>query len=244
MKSSELSRSGILDALRSGEVTLTAQFTRGSNASFLAVVHHNGMEVDVVYKPVRGENPLWDFPVRTLAKRETAAYVFSEWLGWDLVPPTLFRKDGPLGAGSLQLFISHDPRKNYFTLNEQEIQTLKTTALFDLVINNADRKGSHLVYDSSGRLWLIDHGLCFNAEPKLRTVIWNFAGEPLPFAQGRALDLARQSLNRGSELFTLLHAYLSIAELNALQQRIRHLLDHGIFPSPPPDRRSFPYPPL
>lgn len=238
------SRPAIMEALRCGEISLTGQFAHGSNACFLVSLHHNGIELDAVYKPVRGENPLWDFPARTLAKRETAACLLSEWLGWDLVPPTVFRKNCPLGAGSLQLYIPHDPQKNYFTLSEEELQNLKTTALFDLVMNNADRKGSHLIFDQAGHLWLIDHGLCFNVEPKLRTVIWNFAGEPLPFEQGRALNRARQALSREGELFVLLHGYLSIAELNALKRRIDHLLDQGIFPHPPSDRRSFPYPPL
>ncbi len=234
----------ILEILGNGEVTLTGQFTHGSNANFLASVEFNGGQVEAVYKPVRGENPLWDFPIRTLAKRETAAFAFSTWLGWNFIPPTVFRKDAPLGPGSLQQFIPHDPRKNYFTLSPEEIQSLKCVALFDLAANNADRKGSHLLYDSQGNLWLIDHGLCFNAESKLRTVIWDFAGEPLPSDLGSALDHARRALDRDGGLFALLHPYLSIAELTALQRRISRLLKDGIFPYPPPDRRSFPYPPL
>jgi streptogramin lyase len=120
-----------------------------------------------------------DFPRASLARREVAAYLVSEALGWRLVPPTVYRKDGPIGSGSLQLFIEHDPGYHYFTFSDADRQRLHPVAIFDLLINNADRKGSHLLLDPDGHLWLIDHGLCFHREDKLRTVIWDFAGEPI-----------------------------------------------------------------
>ncbi len=135
-----------------------------------------------MYKPTRGERPLWDFPPASLAGREVAAYLVSEALGWRLVPPTIYRKKGPLGPGSLQAFVEHDPEYHYFTFNESDRQRLRPVALFDLLINNADRKGSHVLLDEQDHMWLIDHGVCFHVEDKIRTVIWDFAGEPFPDA--------------------------------------------------------------
>jgi len=132
-----------------------------------------------VYKPQKGEMPLWDFPEESLAARESAAYLVSEALGWELVPPTIMRPDGPFGPGSYQYFIPHDPEQHYFTFDEAIHKRLRPTALFDLIINNADRKGGHILLGEDGHIWLIDHGLCFHAQPKLRTVIWDFSGQPI-----------------------------------------------------------------
>ncbi len=240
----DLTQEQILALLSKGRMELVGHFVNGSNYTFLATLDDGTTQIEAVYKPVKGENPLWDFPNRTLAKRETAAYILSEWLGWNFVPPTVFRKDGLLGAGSLQIYIDHDPEQHYFSLRPTEIRQLRRVALFDLVINNADRKGSHLIFDSQHRLWLIDHGLCFNTEDKLRTVIWNFAGEAIPEDLLAELRRARNALPRDAELFTLLHPYITIAEIKALEKRVSHLIAVPVFPFPPVDRRSYPYPPL
>ena len=170
----------ILTALQSGKILVKGEFLWGSNYTFLAQIEHAGENLAGVYKPTRGERPLWDFPVATLARREVAAYLVSEALGWRLVPPTVYRRDGPAGPGSLQLYVEHDPEYHYFNFSQEDIQRLRPVALFDLLINNADRKGSHILVDQDRHLWLIDHGICFHEEDKLRTVIWDFAGEPFP----------------------------------------------------------------
>jgi hypothetical protein len=232
------------DVLSRGEMQIVGHFVHGSNYTFLANLKLGSRQVQAVYKPIRGENPLWDFPNRTLAKREVAAFELSEWLGWHLVPPTVFRRSASLGAGSLQLFIEHDPNRHYFTLTQSEIQLLKPVALFDVIVNNADRKGSHLIFDSLDRMWCIDHGLCFNREEKLRTVIWDFAGEPIPLSLLEDLSRARAPLIRDGELFNRLHSYLSIAEIQALEKRISAVIAAPYFPFLPPGRRAIPYPPL
>ena len=131
--------------------------------------------IEAVYKPARGEQPLWDFPASSLGKREAAAYEVSQYLGWDLIPPTVYRtKSLPLGAGSLQLFFRHDPQIHYFSLVKSERPKLLQVCIFDCLVNNADRKGGHVLQDEDGHLWCIDQGLCFNEEDKLRTVHLGF----------------------------------------------------------------------
>jgi uncharacterized repeat protein (TIGR03843 family) len=149
----------ILTALRSGELAVKGEFLWGSNYTFLVKVVHAGENLSGVYKPTRGERPLWDFPVASLARREVAAYLVSEAIGWRLVPPTVYRRNGPAGPGSLQLYIEHDPEYHYFNFSEDDLQRLRPVALFDLIINNADRKGSHILIDNDRHLWLIDHGI-------------------------------------------------------------------------------------
>ena len=159
-----LTKDQILTALQTGEIDLQGQFVLGSNYTFLARLTFESSSFPVVYKPLRGERPLWDFPIKTLGKREAAAFVVSEALGWDLVPPVVFRQKGPFGAGSCQLFVEHDPEYHYFRFSEDDHQRLRPAALFDLVINNADRKGGHILVGTDGHLWLIDHGICFHIE--------------------------------------------------------------------------------
>ena len=239
----------ILPALTHGEIELKGQFLLGSNYTFLVTVHHEGVEIPAVYKPQRGENPLWDFPEASLAGREVAAYLVSEAMGLGFVPLTVLR-DGPFGPGSLQQFIEYDPSYHYFTFSESDHQRLRPVALFDLLVNNADRKGSHLLVEKgTNKLWLIDHGLCFHAEDKLRTVLWDFAGEPVPDELLAALRAFRSTLS--SPLSTLLPPrstplapYLTPAELAALAVRADRLLANPVFPHPPEDRRAYPYPPL
>ena len=236
----------VLETLNNGEITVKGEFLWGSNYTFLVDVNLNGRNLKGVYKPTRGERPLWDFPAASLARREAAAYVVSEALDWTLVPPTVYRRHAPIGPGSLQLYIDHDPEYHYFTFSERDLQRLRPVALFDLVINNADRKGSHVLIDPDDHIWLIDHGICFHVEEKIRTVIWDFAGEPFPEDLCADLSYFRQKFENlngeRSELETGLKAYLSRAEVKAIAQRVDQLLEAGRFPAPNPYRRPYPWP--
>lgn len=227
--------------LQTGELELEGQFTWGSNYTFLVRV---GGQLEGVYKPVRGEQPLWDFPPETLAGREVAAYLLSEALGWQLVPPTVLRAEGPFGPGSLQYRVKHDPELHYFTFEDAVRQRLRPAAVFDLLANNADRKGGHILLGEDQHIWLIDHGICFHEEPKLRTVVWDFAGEPIPAELLDAVRDLQAKLRAGSPLAEQLAAYLSPAELDALRQRAAALLAQPAFPHPPEDERYMPWPPV
>ena len=210
----------------------------GSNYTFLVSVHDEAQEFPAVYKPSRGEQPLWDFPDSTLANREVAAYVVSEGLGFNFVPFTIIREDGPHGPGSLQQFIDYDPEYHYFTFSEDDKARLRPVVLFDLLVNNADRKGSHvLIEKGTGKLWAIDHGICFHAESKLRTVLWDFAGQAIP-------DELLSLLSGYRDLQSGLDAYLNTAEMKAFNRRALELLKSARFPNPPRDRRATPWPPL
>ncbi len=233
-------------ALQKGELELKGQFMFGSNYTFLVTVRYEGQEIPAVYKPLRGEQPLWDFPDNTLARREVAAYLVSEALGFHFVPYTTLRDDGPFyGPGSLQQFIEFDPDYHYFTFSEADKDRLRPVVLFDLLANNADRKGSHiLVEKGTGKLWVIDHGLCFHHEEKLRTVLWDFAGEPIPSELMRCLSEFPALLSSNSELRGSLKPYLSSREMTALASRAKWLLGLKKFPAPPRDRRAYPYPPV
>ena len=235
----------ILTALEKGDLTLLGQFGAGSNETFLAAIRHPEFEGRVVYKPEAGEQPLWDFPPHTLSRREVAAFLVSEALGWELVPPTVYRKNAPLGKGSVQLFLEHDPDYHYFSFRPEHIARLQPVAIFDVIINNADRKGGHILVDANDHLWLIDHGVCFHREEKLRSVIWNFAGQPLP--DNLCADLSRlaERLEKPQDqLREDLQKLLSKEEVQALAQRTRRLLEAGIFPIPSQNRRPYPWPPI
>ena len=228
-----------------GQIALQGQFLLGSNYTFLVDVTHAGETIPAVYKPSRGEQPLWDFEENTLALREVAAYLVSEALGFGLVPYTAFREDGPYGPGSLQRYIEFDPNHHYFNFTDDEKAALQPVALFDLLCNNADRKGSHVLFDADRKLWAIDHGLCFHAEDKLRTVIWDFANQPIPDSLlsllSGSFDFAQDKPLAGLADLT---RYLTPEELDALQSRADQLTRRGVFPPPPANRRAFPYPPL
>ncbi len=225
-----------------GTLELKGQFTLGSNYTFLVTLTLEGKEIPAVYKPQKGEQPLWDFPENTLAGREVAAYHVSQALGWGLVPYTLFREDGPLGPGSLQQYIEYNPNYHYFNFKPEDKQKLRPVALFDHLTNNADRKGSHVFFEKgTRRLRAIDHGLCFNVDDKIRTVIWDFAGEPI---SPEYLAALRGMMAPPSALIAELGRYLNADELAALVRRAELLVAGGIFPQPPAERRAFPYPPL
>ena len=228
-----------------GTVELKGQFTLGSNYTFFVTVAHEQQLVQAVYKPQKGEQPLWDFPENTLSGREVAAYIVSQALGWDIVPFTIFRQDAPYGPGSLQQYIEYNPDYHYFNFKPEDIERLRPVALFDLLTNNADRKGSHIFVEKKTRhLYAIDHGLCFNEEDKLRTVIWDFAGEPIPPDLLSALEELRPLLNPSADLYADLMQYLNSHEIRALDLRAQHLIATGKFPDQPNDRRARPYPPL
>lgn len=227
--------------LREGTLHLEGEFLWGSNYTFLVRAVHPAGERLAVYKPRRGERPLWDFPEGSLAAREVAAYVVSETLGWALVPLTILRDDGPAGAGSLQEFLDLDFDRHYFSFTPEEKDRLRPAALFDLLVNNADRKAGHILFGPDGHLWLIDHGICFHPEDKLRTVIWDFAGQPIPASLLADIDRARQSWSDSSPARQQLEGLLSFDEVEALLQRAGHLLGHPVFPHPGPGR-PFPWP--
>ncbi|MCX8024272.1 MAG: SCO1664 family protein [Thermanaerothrix sp.] len=235
----------IIQALKHGEITLQGEMLWGSNYTFLVQVRYQDEVIPAIYKPTRGEQPLWDFPTGTLALREVAAYVVSQALGWELVPPTVYRRRGPLGKGSLQRFIDHDPDYHYFAFTPEDRQRLRPVALFDLLINNADRKGGHILFDRDHHLWLIDHGICFHVEDKLRTVVWDFAGEPIPPPYLDDIERFVLALKeRVAPWVTELEMLLSAAEIQALLRRAQRLLHAGHFPRPPAGRRYYPWPPV
>jgi len=227
-------------ALECGEYELKGQFVLGSNYTFLVSVQHAGETYPAVYKPSRGEQPLWDFPENTLALREVAAYTVSEALSFHIVPFTTLREDGPYGVGSLQQFIDYDPDYHYFNFTKEDKQLLRPLALFDLLVNNADRKGGHIFFENvTHKLFAIDHGICFHEEDKLRTVLWDFAGQKIP-----ADLLERLRVAVSPSLLTALEPYLNPDEVSALCARAEYIRKKGTFPRQPRDRRAMPWPPL
>jgi len=227
-----------IEELGSGELTVEGRLPWSSNLTFLVSLGTDGpVPLRAVYKPAGGEQALWDFP-DGLYRREVAAFVLSEALGWGIVPPTVAREDGPFGAGSLQLFVEADYEEHYFTVFDEGSRSaeLRTICAFDIVANNADRKSGHVLMGSDQRLWGIDHGLCFHRQHKLRTVIWDFVGEEVP--AGILVDLARL----GSSLPEALDELLSEAEREAILGRITALLRAGRFPEPKGDRPPYPWP--
>ncbi|HXG16076.1 MAG TPA: SCO1664 family protein [Calidithermus sp.] len=222
-----------LALLAAGEITVRGRLPRSTNAIFLVEVTRDGARTLAVYKPLRGERPLWDFPPG-LYRREVAAWRLSRALGWDLVPPTVERREGPYGEGSLQQFVPADFSRHYFSLRDEPVhrERLRRICLFDLLVNNADRKAGHCLLGLDGRVWAIDNALTFHAEPKLRTVIWDFAGEPIP--EPLRADLERLLAEGPPDDVA---ALLSRPERRALTARARELLDHGRFPADPSGAR-------
>jgi uncharacterized repeat protein (TIGR03843 family) len=233
------SSTAVLELLTHGSIEAVGQVVWGSNYTFLVKVTLDDETQQAIYKPARGERPLWDFPHGSLVEREVAAYLVSEALGWHFVPPTLLRAQAPAGPGSLQLYIEANPELHYFTFDEKLKQRLRPAALFDLLINNADRKAGHILLDEHDRLWLIDHGVCFHEEPKLRTVIWDFVGEPIPDELRADIGSLLEQLQPGMNLHEQLSNLLSTGEIEALRDRTALLLSEATFPEPGPGR---PYP--
>jgi uncharacterized repeat protein (TIGR03843 family) len=232
------------DALRlleHGELELLGLLPRSSNYTFLAKATDGAAEALAVYKPRRGEAPLWDFPEGTLCQREVAAFVVADALGWPTVPPTVLR-EGPEGPGSVQRFVEFDPQQHFFTMQDERPDDFRRVALFDVVVNNADRKSGHCLLSTEGMPFCIDHGVCFHEEPKLRTVIWDFAGEQIP---PPLLDDLRRFGERLSAraLRAGLGELLSERELDAMDARLAALIAAGSFPEPGSDR-PYPWPPV
>jgi hypothetical protein len=242
----QVTESEILITLTHGEIAEQGLLPYSSNHSFLVTISHNGLTLPGVYKPRRGENPLWDFEWGTLCQRETAAYLVSKSLGWDLVPPTVLR-EGTRGVGSVQLYISNNDSEHYFTLQEDArfVTALRRLALFDFIVNNADRKSGHCLLGDDQRLWAIDHGICFHTEYKLRTVIWEFSDMPIDadiFDDLKALYACL--LEEHSPLSQILCQLLTSAERAAMLARIKTLVQQRTFPAPQVHRRNYPWPPI
>ncbi len=224
-----------LALLGQGTMTLVGQVVDSSNATFLVELRQGDDSGFGIYKPLRGERPLWDFEPG-LYRRERAAYLLSQHLGWDLVPQTVIRDDAPLGVGSVQWFVEADQREHYFSILDNHPGThdaLRALCLFDLVANNTDRKSGHVLYGADGHVYGIDQGLCFAAYDKLRTVIWDFAGEPVPTSLLAPLEpLARAVPDELAELLTT-------DETEAVRRRAAHLLAEPVFPT---DTTGYGYP--
>jgi uncharacterized repeat protein (TIGR03843 family) len=225
-----------------GDVEVIGRLPYSSNQTFLVRCCDDDGETEAVYKPAAGERPLYDFPEQTLYRREVAAHLVDAALGWDFVPLTIVREDLPFGPGAIQLFVAHDPEEHYFTLLETHRDDFVRLAMFDILTNNADRKSGHCLRGDGDRLWAVDHGLTFHPESKLRTVIWDFAGEPMPSTERAAIGrLGRRLADPRAALPRQLTALLDQIEVEALQQRARELQQAGVFPHPE-SSWSFPWP--
>jgi len=232
-----------LSLLTRGALEVEGRLVVASNATLYCTVRDGDREAHCVYKPVAGERPLWDFPAGSLAGREVAAYQVSVAAGWHLVPPTVYR-DGPFGPGMCQLWIESDETVDVIALaRSQDNAALRCMAVFDAVVNNADRKIGHLLPDQHGNLFGCDHGVCFSEDYKLRTVLWQWRGRKLPMTAVEALRRLQRALTYG-DLGTELGRWLSPGEVDATRQRVDLLLEHRVHPFPPDDWPAVPWPPV
>jgi uncharacterized repeat protein (TIGR03843 family) len=249
---------GVLRALRKGELRLEGRLVEASNATFLGTVRlaaedapvaagaaappDEPIEIRCIYKPIAGERPLWDFPDGTLAHREVAAFVVSEAAGWGVVPATVFRDEGPFGAGMAQEWIEVDETYDLVAALRAGTPALRRIALFDAVVNNTDRKGGHLLATRDGRLLGVDHGVCFSVEPKLRTILWGWRGTRLRAPELATLARLRTALD--GPLGAALAGHLLAEEMVALRDRVEGLVAARRFPQPNPDWPAVPWPPF
>jgi uncharacterized repeat protein (TIGR03843 family) len=232
-----------LELLSEGTLKIEGRLVAASNATMYCAVRRRGQTAACVYKPVAGERPLWDFPLGTLAGREVAAYKVSQAAGWNLVPPTVMR-DGPFGPGMCQLWIDADASTDLVALARSRDQPkLRDMAVFDAVVNNADRKIGHLLPVADGRLYGCDHGVCFGEEYKLRTVLWQWRGQKLPGRALAALGRLKDELNGGA-VATALDELLSPEEVAATRSRVELLIEHRVHPYPPENWPAVPWPPV
>jgi uncharacterized repeat protein (TIGR03843 family) len=257
----------VLAVLADGELTLDGRLVESSNNAMVGTARRGDEQVRCVYKPIRGERPLWDFPQGRLAEREVAAFLVARAAGWQVAPPTVLR-EGPFGIGMAQQWIEDaesdravtvfpadavpatwlpvmqavDADDRPLIVAHADTPPLAAIAVFDIVANNADRKGSHLLVDPAGALFGVDHGLTFHAEPKLRTILWGWAGRRIPAALVDDLHTLAERLS--GTLAADLTSYLSVTEVEALRERVDALLAAPVFPQPPDDRTPIPWPPL
>jgi uncharacterized repeat protein (TIGR03843 family) len=231
-----------LTLLREGDIAIEGRLVDASNATLYAAITHDDLTAACVYKPIRGERPLWDFPDGTLAFREVAAYAVSAATGWDVVPPTVLR-DGPLGEGMVQLWIDVDQAVDPADLLRQDHPALRRMAVFDAVVNNADRKGGHLLPVPGGHVYGVDHGVCFSVDDKLRTVLWGWRGRRLDEEELAVLAALRAEIDGGA-LGATLDALLHPAEVDTTLRRVDRLISTRRFPQPSPDWPAVPWPPF
>jgi uncharacterized repeat protein (TIGR03843 family) len=232
-----------VELLTRGALEVEGRLVDASNATLYCTIEYNGLTANCVYKPVAGERPLWDFPHGTLAGREVAAYAVSKAGGWNIVPPTVMR-DGPFGPGMCQLWIDLDPETDLVALSRRaDHPGLREMAVFDAVINNADRKIGHLLPVPGGHLYGCDHGVCFSEEYKLRTVLWQWRGRKLPARALAALRRVADDLT-GGWLEEELTRHLTPEEVTATFVRVHDLLDRQAYPEPPEDWPAVPWPPF
>ncbi|UQX04894.1 SCO1664 family protein [Streptomyces sp. RerS4] len=259
------------ELLTRGELTVRGRIAEASNAVLLCTVAYDGRSAECVYKPVKGERPLWDFPDGNLARRERAAYLVSEATGWGLVPTTVLR-DGPYGEGMVQHWIDagESPEDGLLALIEGEEAgegwkpvafaevgegrtallvhaddpRLRRMAVLDAVINNGDRKGGHLLPAPDGRLYGIDHGVTFHTEDKLRTLLWGWAGEPLTDEARSVLASLEAQLTPPAPLATRLAELITPVELDAVRARVALMLRTGTHPKPSGQWPAIPWPPV
>jgi hypothetical protein len=232
--------------LHDGELRVVGRLVDASNATLFGYVNADDTELAVVYKPVQGERPLWDFPDGTLAAREYATALVDEALGWHTVPATTLR-DGPFGPGMVQQWMDVDDSVDLVALVQSNHPTLRRIAVLDAVVNNADRKGGHLLPLTSGEVMAIDHGVTFHEEPKLRTLLWQWQGEAVPADVIADLERLADQLGTKSHpgpLGATLAALLTSREVSATRRRVRRLVETGLHPSPSPDWPAYPWPPF
>ena len=225
-----MSQGDILTALEVGCIDRCDLVASGSNYTFhVALSLDGGRQISAIYKPRQGEAPLYDFPPGTLYHREYAAYLVSQALGWDFVPPTVIR-DGPHGIGVIQHYIDHEPGINYFNLRESHPDELFRMAVFDCLVCNADRKGGHCINGRDGKIWSIDHGLTFHHGRKMRTVMWDFCDHTIPGELTRDLQRLLEGFSRGDDLVERLAGVLSRREVDALRQRLELIINSSVIP--------------
>ncbi|MFB9297147.1 SCO1664 family protein [Kibdelosporangium philippinense] len=254
-----------LELITHGQIDVEGRLVDASNATLYGAISHDGIAAHCVYKPINGERALWDFPDGTLAGREVASYLVSQASGLGLIPPTVLRA-GPFGRGMVQLWIdtkegddlvdvlapedvpdgwrtvlrAHDRYGDPAVLTHADHASVKLLAALDVVLNNADRKGGHVLHGTDGRVYGVDHGICLHTDPKLRTVLWGFLGEPLPEDAVEALTRLREQLE--GELGQQLRPHLTRREIHALRERTDAVLRAPVYPEPNPDGRPIPWP--
>jgi uncharacterized repeat protein (TIGR03843 family) len=234
----------VLQLLGTGRLDVEGRLVEASNATLYCTIKASGEQIACVYKPVAGERPLWDFPTGSLAGREVAAFAVSKAAGWDVVPPTVMR-EGPYGPGMCQLWIESDSSVDLIALSRRTDHAgLREMAVFDAVINNADRKIGHLLPVPEGHLYGCDHGVCFAEDYKLRTVLWQWRGRTLPRRSIEVLRKLQTLLADGASLAIELATYLTPAEVAATRIRVEKLLKHRVHPYPPEDWPAIPWPPV